>query len=144
MGESFSKKEKSKKKAKQKQDKIAKMKERKANNQKGKSLEDMMAYIDENGNITSTPPATTEKRDFPLEEIQLGATPIVQEDPIREGTVTFYNTSKAYGFIKDKKSGEDVFVHGNDLSSPIKEKDKVSFERQATPRGYKAINVTVI
>ncbi|MBL7712472.1 MAG: hypothetical protein JNL13_08415 [Chitinophagaceae bacterium] len=55
MADSFHKKEQSKKKAKQKQDKIRKMKERKDNNLKGKPLEDMLAYIDENGNISDTP-----------------------------------------------------------------------------------------
>lgn len=55
MADSFLKKEQSKKKAKQKKDKIQKMKERKDNNLKGKPLEDMLAYIDENGNISDTP-----------------------------------------------------------------------------------------
>ena len=47
--ETFNKKEKEKKRLKQKQEKMEKMQERKANATKGKSLEDMMAYIDENG-----------------------------------------------------------------------------------------------
>jgi len=54
--ETFSKKEKGKQKIKQRQEKLEKMNERKANAKKGKSLEEMMAYIDENGNLTSTPP----------------------------------------------------------------------------------------
>jgi hypothetical protein len=54
--ETFSKKEKEKKRLKKQRDKIEKMKERKINAKKGKTLEDMMAYIDENGNISSTPP----------------------------------------------------------------------------------------
>jgi hypothetical protein len=55
-GETFGKKEKEKKRAKVKQEKMEKMEERKANVKKGKSLDEMMAYIDENGNISSTPP----------------------------------------------------------------------------------------
>ena len=55
--ETFSKKEKGKQKIKQRQEKLEKMNERKANAKKGKSLEEMMAYVDENGNLTSTPPA---------------------------------------------------------------------------------------
>ena len=55
-GETFNKKEKEKKRAKQKKDKAEKMEERKANVKKCKSLDEMMAYIDENGNISSTPP----------------------------------------------------------------------------------------
>ena len=54
--ETFNKKEKEKKRLKKKQEKMEKMQERKANAEKGKSLDEMMAYIDENGNLSSTPP----------------------------------------------------------------------------------------
>lgn len=54
--ETFGKKDREKKKLKQRQDKQEKMEERKANAKQGKSLDDMMAYIDEDGNISSTPP----------------------------------------------------------------------------------------
>lgn len=57
--ESFSKREKERKRLKQKQEKQEKLQQRKAEGNKSKSLEDMMAYIDENGNITSTPPDNT-------------------------------------------------------------------------------------
>jgi len=60
--ETFSKKEKEKKKLKQRQDKEEKMGDRKANARKGKSLEEMMAYIDENGNISAAPPDPKVKR----------------------------------------------------------------------------------
>ena len=54
--ETFSKKEKEKARLKKAKDKKEKAEDRKANAGKGKSLEDMMAYIDENGNISSVPP----------------------------------------------------------------------------------------
>ena len=54
--ETFSKKEKEKKRRKLKQDKKEKMEERKANKKDGNSLDGMMAYLDENGNLTDTPP----------------------------------------------------------------------------------------
>jgi hypothetical protein len=54
--ETFLKREKEKKRIKQRQEKQEKMEERKANGDKPKSLEDMLAYIDEDGNISSTPP----------------------------------------------------------------------------------------
>jgi len=53
--ETFGKKEKEKKRKKQQQEKREKMEERKANAKKGKSLDEMMAYVDENGNISATP-----------------------------------------------------------------------------------------
>lgn len=144
MSESFSKKEQAKKKAKNRQDKAEKMQERKAQNNKGKSLEDMMAYLDEDGNITSTPPKGTPRREINLEDIQLGAAPLIEEDPIKTGVVSFFNDAKGYGFIVEDKSGESVFLHGNQLSQSIKEKDKVTFEKERTPKGYSAINVKII
>ncbi len=53
------KREKEKQKLQHRQEKAEKMQERKANTQKGKSLDDMLAYLDENGNIISAPPDPT-------------------------------------------------------------------------------------
>lgn len=142
MSESFAKKEKEKQKAKNKQDKAQKMKERKSNNTKGKSLEDMMAYLDENGNITSKPPdGTTKRREISLDEIQLGAAPITPEEVVKSGVVSFFNEAKGYGFITEDKTRENIFVHINQLLQPVKEKDRVTFEKERTPRGYSAIKV---
>ena len=55
--ETYSKREKDKKRIKQRIDKAEKKEQRKANNNKGKSLEDMLAYVDENGNLSSVQPA---------------------------------------------------------------------------------------
>ena len=59
--ETFSKKEAEKKKAQKKKEKEQRKEERKANAKSG-SLEDMMAYVDEYGNITSTPPDPLKKK----------------------------------------------------------------------------------
>jgi cold shock protein len=144
MSESFSKKEKANKKAKAKRDKAEKMAERKANNNKGKSLEDMMAYIDENGNISDTPPDERNRREIDLDSIQLGAAPIVAEDTHSKGRVSFFNEAKGYGFIVDEKTNENIFFHTSSLSQPVKEKDRVSFEKERTARGYSAIRVVKI
>ncbi len=142
MSESFAKKEKEKRKAKERQDKAQKMKERKSNNTKGKSLEDMMAYLDENGNISSTPPDPSKRREVNIDDIQLGAAkPGAPEDPQRHGIVAFFNDAKGYGFITDNQTKENVFVHANQLSQPVKERDKVTFEKERTPKGYSATNV---
>ena len=144
MGETFEKKEKQKKKARAKQDKAEKMRERKANPNKAKSLEDMMAYLDENGNITDAPPDGRRKREINLEDIQLGAAAVIPEDLVRTGIVAFFNDDKGYGFITDDKTRENVFVHANQLSSPIKERDKVTFEKERTPKGFSATNIKKI
>ena len=69
--ETFSKKENEKKRLKKKQDKKEKREERKANSNKGKSLENMMAYIDENGNLSSTPPDPRKKKIVKSEDMQI-------------------------------------------------------------------------
>ena len=55
--ETYNKREKDKKRIKQRMDKAEKKEQRKANSSKGKSLEDMLAYIDENGNLSPVRPA---------------------------------------------------------------------------------------
>ncbi len=52
----FNKKNNELKKQKKRQDKEDKKAERKLNTVKGKDLDAMMAYIDENGNISNIPP----------------------------------------------------------------------------------------
>ena len=138
------KKDKEKKKAKDRQDKAQRKEERKANNNKGKSLESMMAYVDENGNLSDVPPDPTKKKEISLDDIQLGAAKPVVIDPadiIRTGVVTFFNEAKGYGFINDLKSQGSVFVHINHVSEPIKERDKVTFETEMGPKGLNAIRV---
>lgn len=56
MADSFQKKESIKKNALRKKIKASKKLERKTNNNKGKGFESMLAYLDENGRLTNTPP----------------------------------------------------------------------------------------
>ena len=141
MSETFAKKEKEKKKAKERRDKAQKMQDRKESSTKGKSLEDMMAYLDENGNITNTPPDPRKRKEINLDDIQLGAARVEPENVLREGVISFFNDAKGYGFITDNASRENVFVHANQLSQVVKERDKVTFERERTPKGISAVNV---
>ena len=85
--ETFSKKENDKKKLKKRKDKEEKKEERKANSNKGKSLDDMLAYIDENGNISSTPPDPKKMRTINHEDIQIGVPKHeeVETEVIRKG-----------------------------------------------------------
>src|SRR4028119_407752 len=131
--ETFGKKEKQKNKLKQRQEKAEKMEDRRANAKKGKTLDEMMAYIDENGNLSSTPPDPRRKKVFNSKDMQIGVPKQEardQEDAIRTGVVTFFNEDKGYGFIKDMQTQESVFIHVNQLSGPIKEHDKVTFEAE--------------
>src|SRR5690606_30144457 len=97
--DTFNKKEKEKKRLKKRQDKAEKKEERQANSNKGKGMDEMMAYIDENGNISSTSPDPRKKKTFKAEDIQLGVPKQEDMDPaelIRNGIVSFFNESKGY------------------------------------------------
>jgi cold shock CspA family protein len=142
MAETFSKKEKEKRKKQKKQEKEQRKADRKANAKKG-GLEEMMAYVDENGNISDTPPDPTKKRVIVESEIVIGSRNIEGADtnPIRKGRVTFFNTAKGYGFIKDSLTQESVFVHVNSLTIPIKENDTVTFQIEYSVKGATATMV---
>jgi cold shock CspA family protein len=138
------KREKEKQRIRQREDKAEKMQERKANSQKVKSLDDMLAYVDENGNLSDTPPDPRMKKVFKQEDMQVGV-PKQEEieavDAERTGVVTFFNDAKGFGFIKDIQTGESAFVHVNQLSGPLKENDKVTYEVEKGFKGLSAINV---
>ena len=142
--QTFNKKEREKKRAQTRQDKEQKKADRKADAGKGKSLDEMMAYVDDNGNISSTPPDPSKKRVINQENIQIGIAKQAPLDPalaIRTGTVTFFNSSKGYGFIRDHQTQESLFVHVTGLKQPVQEKDKVTFEVGSGPKGPTAVNV---
>lgn len=142
--ETFTKREREKQRIRKQQEKKEKMIERKQNKEKSKSLEDMMAYLDENGNITSTPSDPRKKRVFRTEDVPLGV-PKHEElsDVPRPGVVTFFNEEKGFGFINDGETRMRIFFHVNNLVTPVKENDKVTFTLERGPKGLAALNVTV-
>jgi cold shock CspA family protein len=141
--ETFGKKEVRNKKEKKRKEKEKKRALRKTDGKK-RSFDEMIAYVDEFGKISSTPPDPDKKTIVDAESIELTITkntPQNISDPIRKGVVTFFNESKGFGFIRDSKSGEDTFVHKNNLIDPIRETDRVVFETEKGPRGLTAIRV---
>lgn len=143
--ETFNKKEKEKLRIKKRQEKLLKKEERKANSTDG-SLESMMAYVDENGMLSDAPPDPLKKKKVSASSIELGV-PKREDDPaerVREGKVTFYNSSKGYGFIKDMQSQENIFVHINGVVGQIDENDRVTFEVMKGAKGLNAVNVKKI
>jgi cold shock CspA family protein len=144
--ESFGKKDNEKRKQQKRKEKEEKREERQANAKKGQNLEDMLAYVDEFGNITSSPPDPTKKRaEVNLDDIQLGARRRDDDeggaDTLRTGMITNFNTAKGYGFIKDQQSGDSIFVHINALIDKVREGDKVSYEITRGPKGLNAVSV---
>ena len=143
MAETWEKKERKKKKLQKKKEKAEKKLERKENSTNINS-DSMYAYLDENGNLSSTPPDPKKKIVVKAEDINIGVPkhePVDPADLIRKGVVTFFNDSKGYGFIKDMASQESVFVHINSLTEQIKENNLVTFEIEMGPKGANAVNV---
>ena len=142
--DTWNKKEMEKKRLKKRQDKEQKKEERKANAKEGVTFDDMIAYVDENGNLPSTPPSGIKRPStIKAEDIQIGVPKRVDvvQDTVRKGTVTFFNDSKGYGFIKDSETQESVFVHMNGLLDPIKDNNKVTFEVEMGHKGPNAVKV---
>lgn len=143
--ESFNKKDVKNKKEKKRKEKEKKRLARKEAEKKS-SLDDMIAYVDENGMITDTPPDPAKKKKVKLEDIQIGVPKREDEaslDPIRKGTVTFFNDSKGYGFIKDSETKESVFVHVNNTLEDIREGNAVIYEVEMGMKGPTAVRVKV-
>lgn len=145
MADSWLKKERTKKKQQEKQQKAERKLERKEQARNGNKLETMLAYVDENGNITSQP-QLHKRAEINAEDIEIGVAkhePNVMEQT-RKGIVSFFNQSKGFGFIRDIKSGESIFVHEASLTQPIKENNRVSFETEKGPKGLNAVNVKLV
>jgi len=142
----FNKEENEKKKAKKQKEKEQRKEERKASSGK-KSFEDMIAYVDAYGNIVDSPPDPNEKEVVNAEDIQIGVPKKEdnrgENDSDYSGTVTFFNDTKGFGFIKSE-NGTSVFVHINNLQEKIKENDKVVFEMEQGPKGFNALNVRLV
>lgn len=141
--ETFSKKEKEKKRLRKRQEKQLKKEERKENSTDG-SLENMLAYVDEFGNITDTPPdpkRVVKEVEASSIEIGIPKQELEETDPVKKGKVDFFNESKGFGFIKETSTGESFFVHVNGLTEEVREGDHVSFELEKGLKGMNAINV---
>lgn len=144
--ETFSKKEKEKKKQQRKKEKQMRKDDRKASSEGG-GLDSMMAYVDEHGNISDTPPdPTVKKKAIKAENIEIGVPKreAVEIDPVHTGKVSFFETSKGYGFIKDAVDQESYFVHINNCNDQIGEGNKVSFELEKGPKGWVAVKVSIV
>lgn len=142
--ETFNKKEKEKKRLKKKQDKLLKKEERK-NNSSGGGLDNMIAWVDENGQIVDEQPDPTKKKvEIDVESIEVSVPKKEAEEEMpaeRKGKVEFFNDSKGFGFIKETDTQEKYFVHVSELIDAIQEGDSVEFELERGPKGMNAVRV---
>jgi cold shock CspA family protein len=146
MAGTWNKRERENRKQQERKQKEERRQERKENNNKGKGLDNMMAYIDENGNISSIPPDPRKKITIKAEDIEIGVPKqrsVNPDDLLHKGVVTFFNNDKGYGFIKDLQTQESIFVHINSAIDELKENSRVVFEVEKGPKGLNAVNVKI-
>jgi len=140
--ETSNKREKEKQRQKERREKQEKMEERRANQSKGKTLDDMLAYVDENGNITSTPPDPMKRKQINAEDIDIGVPKREDnDDPLKEGRIDYFDSSKGFGFII-QTNGDKVFFHINQTTYPVREGDIVNYTVERGPKGWNAVDVT--
>lgn len=104
----------------------------------------MMAYVDENGNLSSVPPDPKKMVKVKLEDIEIGIRKeedLLDPDVLPKATVTYFDEAKGYGFISDINTQERIFVHINNLTEEIKVGDTVEYTAKKTPRGLQAETV---
>jgi len=141
MAISFNKRELEKKREQKRQEKQKRKEERKANGGNG-SFDDMIAYVDQNGVITSTPPE--KKQEIEIDDIVV-STPKKEdiEEAILKGRVEYFNPEKGYGFIKNAASMDKYFFHISSAPASITEGNKVTFELERGKKGMNAINISI-
>jgi len=144
--QSFNKNEREKKRLKKREDKRKKMEARKAENKESGKKGIEFAYVDHNGNLTNTPPDPSKKIKVNAENIEVSIPKTLESekekfDPIRNGTVSFFDSSKGFGFIIDDENQEKYFTHISGIIDEITENDKVSFELEKGLKGMNAVGV---
>lgn len=143
--ETFGKKEVRTKQEKKRKEKEKRRLEKKEQGKKG-NLDDMIAWVDENGVITSTPPDLTQRKEIKAESIEIGVpkAEVRINNKIRTGRLKNFDEAKGFGFIIDSETGESIFVHRNDCDGILKTGCKVEFETEKGVKGLKAVNVKLI
>ena len=103
----------------------------------------MIAYVDENGMITSIPPTDDIKKEEINPDEIIIATPKKEEtEPvILKGRVEFFNESRGFGFIKDLSGVDKYFFHVNNAALGIAENDIVTFDLERGVKGMNAVNI---
>lgn len=105
------KREREKLKQTKRQDKQKKKEERLSGG--SRSFEDMLAYVDENGVLHTTPQDVKPKEEIDASQIEISVprqSEIEEEEPM-SGRVEYFTASKGYGFIKDAAGSEKYFFH---------------------------------
>ncbi len=142
MAVSFNKKELEKKKEQKRKEKLQRKEERKASG--SKSFDDMIAYVDENGVISSMPPNPDKKQEIDLESIMVSTPKKEEVEEVElKGRVEHFNPDKGYGFIKNLSGIEKYFFHISNAPANIAEGNMVTFELERGEKGMNAVKITL-
>jgi cold shock CspA family protein len=143
MAVSFNKRELEKKKQTKRLEKQKRKEDRKATGGSG-SFEDMIAYVDEYGMITDTPPDIKNKQKVDINDIAV-STPKKEDskETVLNGRVEYFNPDKGYGFIKDSATTEKYFFHISNAPVSISEGNKVTFEIERGLKGLNAVRIAL-
>ena len=137
------KREREKLKQTKRQDKQKKKEERLSGG--SRSFEDMLAYVDENGVLHTTPQDVKPKEEIDASQIEISVprqSEIEEEEPM-SGRVEYFTASKGYGFIKDAAGSEKYFFHITNAPAGIAEGDRVTFELERGTRGMNAVRIVI-
>ncbi len=143
MAVSFNKREQEKRRQQKQEEKARKKAERKASGGGG-GLDNMIAYVDENGMIVDTPPDPSKRQEINAEDIELGVPK--REDVVperRTGKVDFFDSARGFGFILENGSRERFFVHVSELDGPVQDGQAVTFDVERGTRGMNAVRVSL-
>lgn len=110
------------------------------------SFDDMIAYVDENGQICSEEPSKENIQETNVEDIEVSIPKggVKIKDRMITGKVMNFDESKGFGFIKSTQLVDSVFFHVNDCEEEVRTGDKVSFETEKGRKGLKATNITKV
>lgn len=143
--QSFNKSEREKKRLKKREEKRKKMEVRKLDKESNGTQGIQMAYVDQFGNLTDTPPDPANKVKVKAKSIEISIPKQEKTterfDPVHTGKVSYFDSSKGYGFIVDAVTNEKHFTHVSNIEHEISENDAVTFELAKGKRGMDAIKV---
>lgn len=135
MAETYSKREIYKKKLNKKREKAEKREFKKDNNNKGKSLEDMIVYVDMYGRFTDVPPHLQDRSEDADGKKKRA------NGKTYTGVVSHLN-EKGYGFIREDETKDSIFFHNKVLSEPVQINDKVVYTKESRDKGFRALHIS--
>ena len=103
-----------------------------------RNFEEMLAYVDENGVLHTTPPEVGEREEIDASQIEVS----VPRRSEPEEIVPFEGRVE-YGFIRNSDNGEKYFFHITQAPAAIAEGNRVTFELERGTRGMNAVRVAI-